>query len=98
MDLNLKHLLPAMGLDLHFTEVQRGPLLFQGVLPIDHLPAHRTLPGGTLTIGCRAREVILLRVFAHRAARGKDWCQARHAPAIWPGPRRWLRGGRKCEA
>src|SRR5450759_3843935 len=41
--LYLNHVLLPVGLDLHFTEAQRGPLLFHGVLPLDHLPAHRAL-------------------------------------------------------
>src|ERR1017187_3918025 len=55
IDVTLNHMPLPAGLDLHFTEAQRGPLLFHGVLPIDHLPAHRTLIGGTLTVGCRTR-------------------------------------------
>lgn len=39
-DLHLKYVLAAMSRNLHFAEVQRGPFLFETLLPIDHLPPH----------------------------------------------------------
>ena len=71
INLSLKHVLIPIGLDLHFTEAQRGPLVLQGLMPIDQLPAYRALVGTTLTEGCRTREVMLFSVFAHRADRRK---------------------------
>jgi hypothetical protein len=38
-DLNLKYVLLATSLNLHFAEAQRAPFLFQTLLPIDYLPA-----------------------------------------------------------
>ena len=61
-----------------------GPFLFQGVLPIDHLPADCAFIGSALTVGGRSREVVLLGVFAHRAVGGEARCQPRHA---FPHPR-----------
>ena len=42
-DLDLKDVLVRVGLDLHVAEAQRGPFLFQSMLPIDHLPARLRL-------------------------------------------------------
>ena len=69
IDINLEYVLLPGGLDFHFTETQRGPLVFQGVPPIDHLLAHCAITGSTLTVGCRTREVVSLGIFAHSAVR-----------------------------
>src|SRR5208283_762289 len=51
-DLNLKQVLIATSLNLHLAEVQRGPFLFQTVLPIDHLPADCAFVANSQTVGC----------------------------------------------
>src|ERR1035441_8154692 len=79
IDLHFKLVPVSVGLDFHFTEAQRWPRLLYGVVPLDHLPAHRAFIGGTLAVGCGARKVVLLRVFANRAVRGEARRQSRHA-------------------
>ena len=46
---------PVACLHLHLAEVQRRPILFQPVLPIDHLPADGAFVGSARVVGNRCR-------------------------------------------
>jgi hypothetical protein len=43
IDLKLKHVLLPIGLDLHFTEAQRGPIVLQGLLRCRRLNRETTM-------------------------------------------------------
>jgi len=51
IDLNVKDVLLANRLHLHFAEAEQGPFLFHKVLPSDHGPAHGAFGGSAARVG-----------------------------------------------
>jgi hypothetical protein len=79
----------TIGFDPQVAEAQRSPLSLHLVPPIDHQPARCAFIRRALAVGGCSRKVVLLQVFAHRAAGGKDRRQPRHAfpHPCYPGGR-----------
>jgi len=68
-----------MILHLHFAEAHSIPVLFQGLAPVDQLPGHSAFVRRALAVSVGAGDIVLLGVFANRAARGKARRQPGHA-------------------
>src|SRR5450759_2748687 len=67
IDLNFETMPSFVTHDLHFAKAQRGPFLFQSVLPINHFRAHCTLINSALSVSRRGRDVMSFGVLAYRA-------------------------------
>jgi hypothetical protein len=71
-DLNFEKVLSTACFHFDLTEMERIPLFFQSMLRFDHLPAQQAFLGRARLISTRSREIVLLRVFSHRAIGGES--------------------------
>src|SRR5450432_801844 len=69
-----KPVLVPEGLNCYFSQSQRRPLLLEILLPFREMHAKSTVLSDTLLVVGRCRNVILLGVTSHRAARRKIRC------------------------
>ena len=83
-EFNLKHMCPVTSRQLHFAEVQCGPVLFHAVMPVHHLLADCAFISHARLEGHGRREIMLLSVFTHGAIGGEPQVlTAPTAPANW---------------